>query len=45
MTAPAPMQRPRKMEQRNVINVYAEPTAARASFPNILPTIKVSARL
>ena len=44
-TVPLPMERPKRMEVKKVIREYAEPTAANASAPRILPTINVSAIL
>ena len=42
---PEPILSPRKIEVRNVISVYDEPTAASAFFPSTLPMIRVSAIL
>ena len=42
---PLPIHKPKKTEVRNIINVYAEPTAANASAPRNCPTINVSAIL
>ena len=41
--APLPMHSPSRIEVKNVISVYDDPTAARASAPRNLPTITVSA--
>ena len=43
--APLPMHSPSRIEVKNVISVYDDPTAARASAPRNLPTITVSAIL
>lgn len=44
-TAPAPIESPRKIDVRNVMSVYAEPTAASAFLPSACPTMSVSAML
>ena len=43
--APLPIDIPNNMDVRNVISVYEEPTAARASAPRKRPTISVSTTL
>ena len=39
------MDRPRKTDVKNVMSVYADPTAASALRPSARPTISVSATL